>query len=160
MKVWRISKRRHAATAFSGEGARIAAGRWNPAGVPMVYTSSSLSLALVEVFVHLDAHEAPDFVSIAADLPVDEESLENGKQSLRSLLPAAWRQIGHPLLRQLGADWIASGRSLAMFVPSAVVDGEWNILINPVHPDAARIRLSQPKPFHFDTRMFKGGNPQ
>jgi RES domain-containing protein len=155
MKVWRISKRRHAATAFSGEGARLASGRWNPVGVPMVYTSSSLSLAVVEVFVHLDAPEAPDFVSIAADLPVDEANLQSEKQSVLFKLPDDWRKIGHPLLRQMGADWIASGRSLAMPVPSAVVDGEWNILINPAHPNAASIKLELPKPFSFDARMFK-----
>ena len=155
MKVWRISKRRHAATAFSGEGSRLAAGRWNPAGVPMVYTSSSLSLAVVEVFVHLDAPVAPEFVSIMAGLPVDEESIEIEKKAVLVVLPDDWRQVGHPLLRQIGAEWIASGRSLAMPVPSAVVDGEWNILINPAHPDAARITPSRPKPFHFDQRMFR-----
>jgi RES domain-containing protein len=157
MKVWRISKLRHAATAFSGEGARLVAGRWNPAGVPMVYTSSSLSLAVVEVFVHLDAAASPDFVSIAAELPVDKEEMEDQQAAMPARLPGDWRRIGHPLLRQIGADWIASGRSLALPVPSAVVDGEWNVLINPAHPDAAGITLDAPKPFEFDARMFRAG---
>ncbi len=157
MKVWRISKRLHAATAFSGEGARLAAGRWNPAGVPLVYTSSSLSLALVEVFIHLDPFESPDFVSIAADLPVDERELEEEKQEMLFKLPESWREIGHPLPQKIGADWIASGRSLALPVPSVAVDGEWNILINPLHPKATAIKLDQPKPFIFDVRMFKDG---
>jgi RES domain-containing protein len=155
MKVWRISKRRHAATAFSGEGPRLAAGRWNPAGVPMVYTSSSLSLAVVEVFVHLDAAESPDFVSIEAELPLDKEEVEAAQKAIRAKLPEDWREVGHPLLRQFGADWIASGRLLAMPVPSAVVDGEWNVLINPAHPDFAKIKLEAPKPFQFDHRMFQ-----
>lgn len=155
MKVWRISRRRHAATAFSGEGARLVAARWNPVGVPMVYTSSSLSLAVVEVFVHLDPAESPEFVSIAADVPVDEEKLEDEKRAILAALPEDWRQVNHPLPQQMGANWIASGRSLVMPVPSAVVDGEWNVLINPAHPHAVRISLSQPKPFHFDPRMFR-----
>ena len=155
MKVWRISKRRHAATAFSGEGPRLAAGRWNPAGVPMVYTSSSLSLAVVEVFVHLDPFESPEFVSIGADVPVGEEELEDAKRSVLLKIPKDWRQIANPVLRQMGADWIASGRSLAMPVPSAVVDGEWNVLINPAHRDAAAIKFESPRPFEFDARMFK-----
>jgi RES domain-containing protein len=157
MKVWRISKRRRAATAFSGEGARLAAGRWNPVGVPMVDTSSSLALAALEVFVHLDPAESPEFVSIAAEVPVDEGSLEDEKQAILIGLPEDWRRVGHPLLRQMGAGWIASGRSLAMVVPSAVVDGEWNILINPLHSAALAIKFDQPKPFEFDARMFKVG---
>jgi RES domain-containing protein len=155
MKVWRISKLRHAATAFSGEGPRLVAGRWNPAGVPMVYTSSSLSLAVVEVFVHLDAAASPEFVSIAAELPVDNGEMEDQQMAILAKLPADWRRIGHPRLHQIGADWIASGRSLAMPVPSAVVDGEWNVLINPAHPDAAKIKRYPPKPFEFDARMFR-----
>jgi hypothetical protein len=59
MKVWHISRQRHAATAFSGEGSRIASGRWNAVGVQVVYTSLSLSLAVVEVFVSLDVAEDP-----------------------------------------------------------------------------------------------------
>lgn len=121
----------------------------------MVYTSSSLSLAVVEVFVHLDAAESPAFVSIAADLPVDEKNLKSEKQAILRKLPADWRKVDHPSLQKIGADWIASGRSLVMPVPSAVVDGEWNILINPAHPDAAKIKLEPPKPFLFDARMFK-----
>ena len=155
MQVWRLTKARHAAAAFSGEGSRLFAARWNPAGVPMVYTSSSLSLAVVEVFVHLDAPEEPDFVSIAAELPVEAASLEEQRQDILKRLPADWRNIGNSVTQHIGAEWVAARRSLAMFVPSAVIEGEWNVLVNPAHSDAARIRLGQPKPFHFDSRMFK-----
>jgi RES domain-containing protein len=63
--------------------------------------------------------------------------------------------LNHPAPRQIGSDWIATGRSLALMVPSVVIDGEWNVLINPTHPEATRIKPEQPKPFHFDARMFK-----
>jgi RES domain-containing protein len=155
MKVWRVSKRRHAATAFSGEGARLVAGRWNPAGILMVYTSSSLSLAALEVFVHLDAEDEPDLVSIEAEVSLGEADAEAQKRELLSVLPPDWRRVRHPALRLMGQQWIASGRSLAMMVPSAVIDGEWNVLLNPAHPDAARIKLAEPKPFQFDSRMFR-----
>lgn len=121
----------------------------------MVYTSSSLSLAVVEVFVHLDPAESPEFVSIAVDVPVDERKLEAEKVAILTKLPVDWREIGHPLLRKMGADWIASGRSLVMPVPSAIVDGEWNVLINPMHLRFSAIKFDQPKPFQFDPRMFK-----
>ena len=153
MRVWRLVRERYARTAFSGEGARLYAARWNPAGVPMVYTSTSLSLAVIEIFVHLDPDEQPeDLVSIAAELPVSEADAErvNVKK-----LPRDWRRVNHPALQKLGAEWAATTRSLVLLVPSAAVDGEWNALVNPRHPDARKIRMEAPKPFQFDARMFR-----
>src|SRR6478672_8818937 len=70
MRIWRLSKARFANSAFSGEGARLFEGRWNFAGVPMVYTSTSLALAAIEFFVHLDPSVAPDdLVSVCAGIP-------------------------------------------------------------------------------------------
>jgi len=153
MRVWRISRKRHAATAFSGEGARLFAARWNPAGVGMVYTSLSLSLAVVEVFVHLDPDDEPDdYVSIAAELPVNQAEVE--RVDARKL-PADWRRVDHPALKKLGGEWARSRRSLALLVPSAAVEGEWNALVNPEHPAAAGMVIEKPHPFQFDRRMFK-----
>jgi RES domain-containing protein len=140
MRVWRISK-------------GLYAGRWNPAGIRMVYTSTSLALAAIELFVHLDPSEAPDdLISISAILPTSEVSFEviDPKN-----LPADWRAMEHPGLRELGAEWVRSRRSCALRVPSIAVEGEWNVLLNPAHAEFAKITLLKPKPFHFDERMFK-----
>jgi RES domain-containing protein len=153
MRVWRICRKRHAAAAFSGEGTRLFAGRWNPVGVPLVYTSLSLSLAALEVFVNLDPDEEPgDLASLSAELPIDETAVE--RIDLAEL-PPDWQLLNHPALQMIGAEWIASGRSLALLIPSAVIDGEWNALINPTHPAASTIKIAAPKPFRFDPRMFK-----
>ena len=77
LNVWRLSKERYAADAFLGDGPRIFGGRWNPVGVPMVYTSLSLSLAVLEVFVHMPkAAEPDDYVAVKATLQVDAQMLE------------------------------------------------------------------------------------
>jgi RES domain-containing protein len=153
MWVYRISRRRHATTAFSGEGARLFDARWNIAGSRMVYTSQSISLAALEVFVNLDPHdEGVDLVSLAAQLPVNEEDVD--RVELKGL-PPDWRRTNHPVRQRIGTDWVASRRSLALLVPSAAIDGEWNVLLNPAHPDAATIKIGEPKPFRFDPRMFK-----
>ncbi len=152
MQVWRICRALHAATAFSGEGARRFSGRWHPVGVPVVYTSMSLSLAALETFVHLDPLVAPnDLVSLAATLPFEEAACE---RIPTEKLARDWRRMGNPKLRELGAAWVRSRRSLALLVPSAVVDGEWNALLNPMHPEMPHVSLGSPKPFHFDMRMF------
>jgi RES domain-containing protein len=155
-KVWRICKQRYARGAYSGEGARIFSARWNPAGVAMVYTAVSLSLAALEVFVHLEPVAEPgDLVSIAAELPVDGARVAEEKLDILSRLPSDWRRLDHPGLQRMGEEWIQSMRSLTMLVPSVVVDGEWNLLVNPAHPDAVKIEIEEPKPFRFDPRMFR-----
>lgn len=150
--VWRISKTRYAQAAFTGEGARLFSGRWNPAGVRMVYTSSSLALAAVEFFVNLDPSVAPDdLVSLSAEIP---PTLTIEKIAL-SDLPQNWRALENPALQALGAEWVSSLRSVALEVPSAAIEGEWNVLLNPTHPEFSKIQMGKPKEFHFDKRMFK-----
>jgi RES domain-containing protein len=87
MRVWRICRRRYAASAWAGEGARLCGGRWNSPGVRAVYTSTSLALAAIEVFVHLEPNLRPDdLVSIAADLPGDLLTTRIDP----SALPSSW----------------------------------------------------------------------
>jgi RES domain-containing protein len=123
----------------------------------MVYTSTSLALAAVELFVHLDPTDAPDDLVVVSALL--EPGLEPGKVSLETMDPKQlhedWRAMEHAGLRAIGAEWILSGRSAALQVPSLAVEGEWNVLLNPAHPDFSKITLLEPKPFHFDERMFK-----
>ena len=152
MRLWRICKARHAAAAFTGEGTLLYTGRWNPVGVRMVYTSTSLALAAVELFVHLDPASAPrDLVSVRANIP-DGVALERIEVSS---LPADWKTVGRDDLQSIGAAWIASGRSAALQVPSAAIAGEWNTLLNPAHPEFPKITIDPPQPFIFDPRMFK-----
>ena len=152
MRVWRISKAKYAHSAFSGEGARLFDARWNFAGTPMVYTSTSLALAAIEFFVHLDPSEAPmGLVSLMAEMP-DDVSIE--QVEIRQL-PRDWRKTDNRILQQIGTDWAKSQRSVALIVPSAVVEGEWNVLLNRGHPEFKQVRLGEPKPFHYDERMFR-----
>jgi RES domain-containing protein len=152
MRVWRICREKYAASAFSGEGARLFAGRWNPRGVAMVYCSTSLALAALELFVHLDPSVAPeDLVATAAEVPGDLESIP--RRNIGDL-PAGWRATENLALREMGTAWVESGESMALLVPSAIIDEGWNVLLNPAHADFALIRTEPPKPFHFDARMF------
>jgi RES domain-containing protein len=152
MKVWRICRAKFAGEAFSGEGARRYGGRWNSPGVAMVYSSTSLALAAIELFVHLEPNQQPDdLVAIAAELP-DEEPLERVEPDQ---LPRAWWKNDYAALRAMGDKWIREKRSLAMEVPSAALRAEWNVLLNPLHPSAAEIRIEKPEPFRFDARMFR-----
>ena len=152
MQIWRICRAPFAGEAFSGEGARRFGGRWNSRGVPMVYASSSLALAAIELFVHLEPNQQPgDLVSVAATLPAGEpaERLEPEQ------LPAGWWTDDFEPLRAIGDKWIQKKSSLALAVPSAALRAEWNVLVNPLHPAIAKIKVEEPQPFNFDARMFR-----
>lgn len=138
---------------FDGEGARRSGGRWNRPGPAIVYTSATLALAALEVFVRVAPSDAPvDLVAVAADIP-DEVAITR----LRSTaLPPGWRRYPPPeVLAALGTEWVRRGRTAVMAVPSAVIPQELNYLINPRHSDFRRIRIGRPVPFRFDARMWK-----
>src|ERR1700733_8406037 len=107
MKLWRICRAVHAASAFSGDGARLYGGRWNSQGVRIVYASSSLALAAVETFVHLEPNLQPDdLVSIEAEIPI---GLAVESLGLRSL-PRKWYELRDDSLRMIGDHWIRGGK--------------------------------------------------
>ena len=154
MRVWRICKSVHAVTAFSGDGARLYAGRWHRAGVPMVYTATPRALAALELLVHMEVRLAPsDFVLIPADVP-DERIISLGPTDL----PENWRAVPAPSsTRELGTRWALEKGSLALRVPSVVIPEEHNVLLNPAHPDAGLVKSGSPLPFVFDPRLAPGG---
>ncbi len=151
MRVWRICKAEHAGAAFTGEGAVLYAGRWHQAGTPVVYCSDSRALAALEQLVHLHRNWLPPhFVGFGLEIP---DNLAISKVRTQDL-PAMWRRHpGPPELRDIGTRWIKSGETVALRVPSAVVPGEHNFLLNPRHPDFSRLQISNPEPFEFDERL-------
>ena len=153
MLIWRISKQRHAQTAFTGEGARRFGGRWNLPGAAMVYCASSLSLAALETFVHMEIEDAGNLlVAIPALIP-DELFIET---LAVTDLPVNWRDYPAPsTLAELGNAWLSTGKSAVLQVPSAVIPIEFNVLLNPNHPDFRRIEIGEPDPFGFDPRLWK-----
>jgi RES domain-containing protein len=151
--VWRICKAARAATAFDGEGARLYPGRWNSKGVAVVYCASSLALAALEYFVHLDADEWPDdLVAIRAEVP--DEVLTGAEVVAVRSLPSDWRAVPTPVaVQNVGSAWVSSARTVALFVPSVVIPVERNVLLNPAHVDMRRVTIDAATPFEFDPRM-------
>jgi RES domain-containing protein len=148
--AWRLVKTKYLPAAFDGEGARIAGGRWNSPGVRVVYAAESLSLALVEILVHLkDAGTLPAYSAVR--LEFDEAIVE---ALLPSRLPKNWRDYPAPAeTRAIGDQWVAEARSAVLRVPSVVVPNESDCVINPIHPDFSRIRRQPPVEFPFDRRL-------
>lgn len=149
MRVWRIARQVH--SVLDGEGARRAGGRWNAPGTPVVYASSSLSLAALELLVHTDPDLVPDDLN-AFEIEIPDD-LTVGVVDVRSL-PTDWRGIpNHPACRTTGDNWVARRRYAVLGVPSAVVPEELNCLINPAHRNAVRIGVVRSRAFALDERL-------
>lgn len=151
MQVWRLCGKKYLATAFSGLGGMYAARRWNEKGNLIVYSATSRALAAIEYFVNLEPNQAPgDLVMLEARVPDNEiEQLD-----IR-ILPRNWREIDNPECRQIGTEWLKSGRSAGLSVPSVPVSGDWNVLLNPSHPRFRRVSIVSQGPFFYDKRMFR-----
>lgn len=149
MRVYRICNPTY--PALDGKGAQEYGGRWNTPGRPLVYTSSSLALAALEALVHYDAADSPaDLVALTIEIPDDTS------QQLLSAdaLPRGWeREADSPACAAVGDAWLVAALTLTLHVPAAPVPEELNVLINPVHPEAARVRVVARRPFFFDPRL-------
>jgi RES domain-containing protein len=153
IRVWRLCQTGHKTSAFSGEGARRYGGRWHHKGQAAVYTASTLSLAALEILVHVDTDLIPnDFVAFAVDIP--EDKLEVAKIS-SSDLPANWRKEYPPFSCQmLGSQWLLQSKTAVIAVPSAVIPEESNFILNPNHPDFAKLQIQPAVAFYFDIRLW------
>lgn len=149
-KVYRISLAKHAHD-LSGKGARLMGGRWNPKDTSVVYTSESRSLAAMEYLVHVSLPNIPPKLTIAS---IGIPKSITPKQVDLSALPKDWRNSPAPfLLGDIGENWVSSMESLLLRVPSAVVMHEFNILINPAHPDMKSVRVLEVEDFIYDKRL-------
>lgn len=148
-EAWRIVKAKYVATAFSGEGAAKTGGRWNSRGVSVVYASSTKSLAALETLVHLNPPVFFAYVAIRihfADTLVETVSLSG--------LPSDWRiQPPPPSTKLFGDVWARDGRSAVLALPSVMVSGETNYLLNPAHREFKKIAIGKPETFTFDPRL-------
>lgn len=144
MRLYRIADGRY--PLLDGMGPFLVGGRWNSPGVRVVYGSLSYACAMLEILVHLNSDRLPEtFVDVTLDLP-DRQSAET------AVLPDAWREKPG-LTADLGDEWAASLRTVALLVPSAVAKNETNVLLNPLHPDFQRIVASAPAPVIWDGRL-------
>jgi len=152
MQVYRISKTDYIDN-LTGAGAEAYGGRWNRKGTRMVYTSESRSLASVEYLVHVPFAIVPDDLSIVS---IEIPDKIKAQQLNLSKLPKNWREYPAPdSLAIIGSDWAKTRRSLLLRVPSAVVDDEFNVLINPLHPDFDLIKIKKSKEYTFDGRLLR-----
>ena len=152
MEAFRLSRQKFAG-ALSGKGAAIRGARWNSVGIEIIYTASNRSLAMAEVAVHLTLATIPDDYMMLTIFIPDDTSMQKVDVGT---LPDGWNAFPHPSTTQtIGDQFIGANKFCVLQIPSAVTQGDYNLLINPFHPQFASIKIIDTVKFPFDKRIFK-----
>jgi RES domain-containing protein len=147
--AWRLGDQNGDYPIYDDEGAALYPGRWNSAGVPMLYAAANYSTALLEKLVRLNfvLPKAMHFITISIPAGTSYEIFPAHDHS-------GWDSASEHIAKDYGDAWVRSGRTALLFVPSIPARFDRNILINRQHPDAARITHSLPERVPWDRRLF------
>lgn len=146
MLVYRIARKKYI-NDLSGKGAELAGGRWNLKGLPVIYTSSTLSLAMFEILVHTDKDLPP------VDMYFSELEIPD-----KMIIDDYFNEVSFEHALNIGSNWIKEAESLAIKVPSVLMPKnytrDFNVIINPRHKDFPKIKILKTEPCNFDLRLF------
>lgn len=149
MQVYRIAKENYI-NDLTGIGAKTVGGRWNFKGIAVLYTSSSVSLSMLECLAHFPPAFAPKNMCLAT-ITLPESKIVTIKNDD---LPDDWRSVPSPrILKEIGYNWIKDNKSLVLKVPSTIVPQEYNFIINPLHQDFSKLELKSVIELDFDNRV-------
>jgi RES domain-containing protein len=151
MFVYRIAKKEF--STLNGLGGFFGQGRWHRKGTPIIYTSEHASLAAWEKIVHIVSLK-----NLPEDLLLTKIKTPDIKIHLvpESILVQRWDS--YPFIEKtikFGTDFLREGKHLALKVPSVVIPEEFNIILNPLHPDMQDCKIIKSIPFSFDKRILK-----
>ena len=152
MKAYRIAKQKYIKD-LSGTGSKKYGGRWNQKGTSVLYTSENISLAVLETLVHVEIDNLPtDLKLLILNIP---DSVTIKGLEVKNL-PTNWRDYPAPdKLADIGSKWVDSSKNLILQVPSVVIPGEKNLLINPSHSEFKKVKIDEIVDFQFDDRFSK-----
>ena len=155
--LWRIASdtRDYTADDLSGKGAESTGGRWNERGTPVVYTSTNRALAALETVVHLNAGGLP-LNRYLVEIIIPDDVWGSAQACDHTTAPVGWdAEPASKTSSDYGITWSRSNASLFLRVPSVIVPEEQNVLINPRHPDLAKITARKVRKWLYDPRMLK-----
>jgi RES domain-containing protein len=147
MNLWRISR----FAELDGQGGLKYPGRWHTVGQPIVYFADSLAAAMLETLVHLEIadDEIPmGYLALQVSVP-------NSVTVAELKVPGNDWQEQLAITQSMGDSWLKSNTAAIARVPSALLQDTMNFLVNPRHPDAARLKLKSKKPLRFDPRLLR-----
>lgn len=149
MIIYRLTNGDHIKD-LSGTGAKLYGGRWNSIGLHAIYTTENISLAILEILVHLKKYNCPaDYHLLTISIPDSIKPLTISTEKLKK----NWKD--DPTYSQfMGDEFLKTKQSLILKVPSVIVEQENNFLLNPAHADATKIKIVSSRLFEFDKRLY------
>jgi RES domain-containing protein len=142
MRFWRISN----FADLNGTGGMAHDSRWSLSGRPVVYLADHPSTSLLEILVHIDRTDAPvSYQLLRVDGPYDVSLTAPS-------LSEGWQE-NIALTQELGTAFLDEGKHALLRVPSAIMPQAFNYLLNPNHPDAAKLTVAQIWRYPFDSRL-------
>jgi RES domain-containing protein len=151
--LWRIAAetRKYAADNLSGGGAAAHPGRWNEEKQPVIYAAPTIAMAVLETAAHIDDVGLP-LNRFLVRIAVPDDAWGGREELDPATLPPAWAAIpAGKTSVQLGSEWLVSGRTLILSVPSVIVPEERAALINPLHPGAKKLTATIVRRFEYTT---------
>ncbi|MVW64236.1 RES domain-containing protein [Massilia sp. NEAU-DD11] len=152
--LWRIASdtRNYTADDITGAGAKATGGRWNRQGNAMLYTATNISLAVLETYVHIKLDGLP-LNRYLVRLDVPDAVWKNARDCTNP--PVEWDAVPEGMVSlDEGDNWLKQNTTALMIVPSVIVRDEFNVLVNPAHPDMSQISVVKVKKWQYDRRMF------
>ena len=135
---------------LSGNGAKLYGGRWNSFGLPALYTTEHISLAVLEMLVHIKNFQTPlNYFLITFEIPAQVSLVSIDYKKMKK----NWKDDSS-YLQSMGDAFLTSKQSLVLKVPSAIVEAENNFIVNPAHPDLVKIKILKSENFIFDKRLY------
>lgn len=152
MIVYRLSRKKHK-DELSGYGASLNGQRWNSKGIEVIYTAQTRALANSEVAVHIALGTLPrDYFMVEIEIPDHLPVLTLAEKDL----PIGWNALpATPDSQAFGDHFVSKNEYAILKVPSVVVKGEFNYVINPYHKGFSEIKIVGTEPFPFDPRFFR-----
>lgn len=148
MFVYRIVNSKHSSD-LSGLGASLYGGRWNSKGKPVIYTGESVEIALLEVLANITIPNLNNYDLVKIEIPdnsIDELISED--------LPKNWKHYPAPInITKIGDKWINSNKSVALKVPSCIIQTANNYILNFNHHDSKKVKIISTAPFKIDSRL-------
>ena len=135
---------------ISGNGAKIKGARWNLQGSSMLYTAENISLCILELLVHIGLQDIQNFYNLLTIAIPDSASVT--EISIGKLKPNWLEDEDYTAF--MGTEFLKNNANLVLKVPSAIIDEEHNLLINPYHVDFKKIKIKKSDEFIFDERLY------
>lgn len=147
MQAWRIAHR--AFPVMDGGGAAAYPGRWNGPRQPAIYCGGSFAITMLERLCYAGLGRVPT-TDVYVEIDVPDVTIER----FDPVAHGGWDRPRSAVAKAFGVKWLAAARSVALLVPSVVTRLDWNVVINPAHPDFSGITWSEPQPVVWDRRLF------